>query len=315
MQRYILRRLIQAALALFILSLMVFLLLRVTPGADPALLRCGVGCSEDRRQAIREELGLNNNYFVQYVTWGKELFTGSLGTDANNATVADQLRHRLPTTLELLVVGMLMTVAVGISFGIVSAVLRNSVADYSARFAAILGLAVPSFWLATLVLLIPQQFWDYAPPLGRTVGFFDSPWDNVRQFVPAAFVLATASAAGVMRLTRSAMLDVMRQDYIRTARAKGLQERIVIGRHALKNSLIPVVTLLGLQMAALFSGSIIIETIFNLQGVGQYFFNAMFAKDFQVAQTLTLYVGAVVLLINLAVDVGYAWLDPRIRYG
>jgi len=313
-QRYIIRRLVQAAVALFTLSLVVFLLLRLTPGADPALLRCGIGCKEERRQAIREELGLKDNYLVQYATWGKQLVTGSLGTDANNATVAGQLRHRLPTTLELLIIGMLLTVSIGISFGVVSAVFRNSLADYSARFAAILGLAVPSFWLATLVLLIPQQFWDYAPPLGRTIGFLDSPWDNLRQFVPAAFVLAVASAAGVMRLTRSALLDVMRQDYVRTARAKGLRERTVVSRHALKNSLIPVITLLGLQMASLFSGSIIIETIFNLQGVGQYFFNAMFAKDFQVAQTLTLYVGAVVLLINLVVDVGYAWLDPRIRY-
>ncbi|MDP3767217.1 MAG: ABC transporter permease, partial [Dehalococcoidia bacterium] len=140
------------------------------------------------------------------------------------------------------------------------------------------------------------------------------PWDNLRQFIPPAIVLGAASAAGVMRLTRSAMLEVMGQDYIRTARSKGLREQLVIGRHALKNSLIPVVTVLGLQVAALFGGAVIVESVFNLQGIGFYFLGALLRKDFQAAQTLTIYVGIAVVLLNLMVDITYAWLDPRIRY-
>ena len=314
MQRYIARRLIQAVFILFALSVVVFLLLRIAPGADPALLRCGISCTEDQREAIREDLGLKDPYPVQYGNWIREIFTGSFGKDVNEGEVGDQLRRRLPVTLELLIITIVTTVAIGIPFGIISAVARNSPAAYSTRFTAILGLAVPNFWLATLVLLIPQQFWDYAPPLTTTVSFFDSPWDNLRQFVPPALVLGAVSAAGIMRLTRSSMLEVMRQDYVRTARSKGLREQTVIGRHALKNSLIPVVTVLGLQVAGLFGGAVIIETIFNLGGLGQYFLTSIFTKDFQVAQTLTLYIGAVVILINLAVDVLYAWLDPRIRY-
>ena len=331
MQRYIARRLIQSALIIFVLSVAVFLLLRIAPGADPALLRCGISCTEEKREAIREGLGLHLPYYPisldftelsvvqfngenQYTRWIKEIFSGSLGRDINEGKVADQLKRRLPVTVELLIIALLVTVAVGIPFGIISAVYRNSPADYIARFTAILALAVPSFWLATLVLLIPQQSWGYAPPLLHSVSFFDSPWDNLRQFVPPAIVLGAASAAGIMRLTRSSMLEVMRQDYVRTARAKGLRERVVIGRHALKNSLIPVITVLGLQIAGAFGGAVIIEQIFNLQGVGQYFLTSLFTKDFQVAQTLTLYIGVIVVLANLAVDIVYAWLDPRIRY-
>lgn len=331
MQRYIARRLIQSAFILFVLSVAVFLLLRIAPGADPALLRCGISCTEEKREAIREGLGLNLPYYPisldftelsvvefngedQYTRWIREVFSGSLGRDINEGEVAEQLKRRLPVTIELLIITLLVTVGVGIPFGIISAVYRNSPADYSTRFTAILGLAVPSFWVATLVLLIPQQYWGYAPPLLESVSFFDSPWDNLRQFGPPAIVLGAASAAGIMRLTRSSMLEVMRQDYVRTARAKGLHERVVIGRHALKNSLIPVITVLGLQIAALFGGAVIIEQIFNLEGVGRYFLTSLFAKDFQVVQTLTLYIGVIVVLANLTVDIVYAWLDPRIRY-
>lgn len=314
MQRYIARRLLQAVLILFVLSVAVFTVLRIAPGADPALLRCGISCTEAQREAIREDLGLKDPYLTQYGNWMKEVFTGSLGKDINEGDVADQLKVRFPTTVELLIITVLVTVVIGIPFGIVSAVYRNSPADYGARFSAILGLAVPNFWIATLVLLIPQTYFDYAPPLTKTISFFDSPWDNMRQFVPPAIVLGAVSAAGVMRLTRSSMLEVMRQDYVRTARSKGLRERVVIGRHALKNSLIPVVTVLGLQIIGLFGGAVIVETVFNLQGIGQYFLVSIFTKDFQVAQSLTLYIGAIVVMMNLSVDILYAWLDPRIRY-
>lgn len=314
MGRYITRRLLQGALILVILSVAVFVLLRIAPGADPALLKCGLMCTEERYQAIKEDMGLNDPYVVQYGSWVKQLFTGGLGHDWNGKPMADEFVSRLPVTGELLIITILVTVSLGVPFGIVSAVYRNSPADLSVRFVAILGLAVPNFWLATLVLLIPQQFWDYAPPLTGVVSFFDSPRENLRQFVPPAVVMGAVSAAGVMRLTRSSMLEVLRQDYVRTARSKGLRERMVISRHALKNSLIPVVTVVGLQVAGLMAGAVIVETVFNLEGVGKYFLDALFKRDYQVAQTLTLYIGIAVVSLNLAVDILYAWFDPRIRY-
>ncbi len=330
MRQYIVRRLLQGLAILVVLSVVVFILLRIAPGADPAIIKCGLGCTEARLEALREEMGLNDPYFPisvtrdvpfvefhgesQYGTWLSDLFSGSLGRDINGFAVADELQRRLPITIELLIITMLATVVVGLPFGIVSAVARNSPSDYLVRFTAVLGLAVPNFWLAVLVLQVPQAFWDYAPPITHTFSFFESPQDNLRQFIPPALVLAALSTASVMRLTRSSMLEVMRQDYVRTARAKGLRERIIISRHALKNSLIPVVTVLGIQLAGLFGGAVIVELIFNLEGIGKYFLDNLVRKDYQVVQTLTLYIGAVVVLLNLAVDILYAWLDPRIRY-
>ncbi len=314
MRRYIVRRLLQAVVSLFVLSVVVFLLLRLVPDTDPAIVRCGLTCTDASIERIREELGLNDSYLVQYGTWMRNLVTGSLGTDWQGGSVSDELQRRLPPTVELLIFTMLVTILIGVPFGIISAGYRNSAADYVARFTAVLGLAVPNFWLAALVLLIPLQLWDYSPTVTTTVGFTDDPWDNLRQIVPPAFVLGAVSAAGVMRLTRSSMLEVLGQDYIRTARSKGLREQVVISRHALKNSLIPVVTILGLQLAGLFGGAIVIEQIFNIEGVGRYFLSALLRNDYQVVQSLTLYVGVVVVLLNLFVDVIYAWLDPRIRY-
>lgn len=303
-----------AALILLFLSVAVFLVLRVAPRADPALVRCGLNCRQDQYQAIRHEMGLDDSYVVQYLHWGKQVVTGSLGVDFQGNPVRHELARRLPVTAELLIITILVTTFIGIPAGITSAVYRNTPADYSVRFTSILGLAVPSFWLATLVLLIPQAVWNYAPPLTHTVSFMGHPSANLRQFVPPAIVMGVVSAAGVMRLTRSSMLEVMRQDYMRTARSKGLRQTVIIGRHALKNALIPVATVLGLQISGLFAGSVIIERVFNLEGVGQYFLNAMMKSDYRVVQSLTLYIGTVVVLMNLAVDIAYAWLDPRIRY-
>ncbi len=314
MRQYVLRRLLQAVVILAILSVAVFLLLRVAPGADPAQIKCGLMCSEERYQALRDEMGLDDPYPVQYWHWIGTVFSGSLGEDWNGTGVRGELARRLPTTIELLLLTFLVTVAVGVPFGIISALFRNSPIDFGVRLTAVLGLAVPNFWLATLVLLIPIATWNYAPPLTETVSLLSNPWDNARQFVPPAIVLGAVSAAGVMRLTRSTMLEVMVQDYVRTARAKGLRERGVVMNHALKNSLIPVVTILGLQLAALFGGAVIVESVFNLAGVGNYYLSALIRKDFQVAQTLTLYTGVVVVTVNLGVDLIYAWLDPRIRF-
>ena len=331
MQTFIVRRLLIGVLILFVLSVTVFLLLRIVPG-DPAIQKCGLNCKEDQIKAIRHELGLDKPYFPvnfeggppfasfntasQYGDWLKGVVTGDLGTSTvNNRPVSESIRKRFPVTLELMLLTLVMTIFVGIPFGVVSAVWKNSPADLLVRFTAIFGLAVPVFWVATLVLILPQEWWGYAPPLGgRYVHLMDNPFENLKQFLPPAAVLALSSAAGVMRLTRSSLLETLRQDYMRTARAKGLRERTVVFSHGLKNSLIPVVTVLGLQMAGLLGGALIVEQIFTLPGLGDYTFRALFQKDFEVVQTMTLYAGVTVVVLNLAVDVSYAWLDPRIRY-
>lgn len=329
MQTFILRRLLIGAVILVFLSIAVFILLHVVPG-DPASLRCGLSCKPEQLAAIRHEIGTDKPLFPisfkggppflefgdsQYGAWIKSMFTGDLGVSTYyHQPVTTALRHRFPVTFELMVLTMIFTIIIGVPFGIVSAVFRNSPLDYLVRTTAILGLSVPNFWLGTLVLIIPVALWNYSPPLGHVISFSSDPIGNLKQFGPPAAVLALASAAGIMRLARSSLLEVMRQDYMRTARAKGLRERIVVLRHGLKNSLIPVVTVLGLQMAGLLGGAIIIEQIFVLPGLGQYVFQELLYKDFQVVQTMTLYVGAIVILLNLAVDVSYAWFDPRIRY-
>jgi peptide/nickel transport system permease protein len=252
---------------------------------------------------------------TQFGNWLGGVLTGDLGTSTvNNRPVTESIRNRFPVTLELMILTLIITVIVGIPFGVISAVWKNSPADYAVRLSAIFGLAVPAFWVATLALILPFEFWGYAPPIGRYVKLLDDPVGNIKQVGVPAAVLAVGSAAGVMRLTRSSLLETLRQDYMRTARAKGLRERSVVFRHGLKNSLIPVVTVLGLQMSGLLGGAIIVEQVFTLPGLGQYTFLALFNKDFEVVQTMTLYAGVSVVLLNLAVDVSYAWLDPRIRY-
>jgi peptide/nickel transport system permease protein len=330
MQTFIIRRLLIGALILVVLSVAVFLLLRIVPG-DPSIQRCGLNCTSEQIAAIRHDMGLDKPYFPvdldagapfvsfnansQYGDWLKGVVTGDLGTSTvNQRPVGESIRKRFPVTLELMVLTLIMTVMVGIPFGVVSAVWKNSPVDYLVRFTAILGLAVPSFWVATLVLILPANWWGYAPPIGDYIKLADDPFANLKQFIPPAAVLALGSAAGVMRLTRSSLLETLRQDYMRTARAKGLRERTVVFSHGLKNSLIPVVTVLGLQMAGLLGGALIVEQIFTLPGLGEFTFRALFQKDFEVVQTMTLYAGVTVVVLNLAVDVSYAWLDPRIRY-
>ena len=315
MQTYIVRRLLIGVLILFMLSIAVFLLARVVPGADPAQLRCGLQCTSEGLEAERERLGLNDPYWEQYWDWLGGVLTGDLGTSiVNFRPVGESIVNRFPVTLELMILTFIITVIAGIPAGVISAVWKNSVMDYVVRMTAIFGLAVPAFWVATLVLILPAEWWGYAPPIGEYVKLQDDPIGNLKQFIPPAAVLAVGSAAGVMRLTRSSLLETLRQDYMRTARAKGLRERTAIVRHGLKNSLIPVVTVLGLQMSGLLGGAIIVEQIFTLPGLGQYTLLALGVKDFPVVQTMTLYAGVTVVVLNLVVDITYAWLDPRIRY-
>jgi peptide/nickel transport system permease protein len=330
MQTFIIRRLLIGIVILFVLSVTVFLLMRVVPG-DPAIRKCGLNCTKAGIEQIHKDLGLDKPYFPvelrrgppfmsfskhsQYWKYISGVFTGNLGTSTfNQKPVTEQIINRMPITIELMVLTLIFTVLVGIPFGALSAVFRNSPIDYLVRGTSVLGLAVPVFWVATLVLVLPSDWWGYAPVLGRKVSLLSDPIGNFKQVAPAAAVLALGSAAGVMRLTRSSLLEVMRQDYMRTARAKGLKQHSVIIQHGLKNSMIPVVTVLGLQIAGLLGGAIIVEQIFTLPGLGLFTLQSLLAKDYDVVQTMTLYAGATVVLLNLLVDVSYAWLDPRIRY-
>ena len=314
MARYIIRRIALAALILWAVSVAVFLLLRVA-GGDPVVIQQGMSASPERIAQIHKELHLDEPYYQQYARWVGGMISLDLGhSSVSGVSVSHEFRARLPVSFQLMLMTVFWTILVGIPFGVISAIRRNSLPDYVVRVLAVFGLSVPAFWVATLVLMIPAQSWGYAPPLNETTSLFSEPWANIRQLGPPSLVLALSSTASIMRLTRSQMLEVLRADYVRTARAKGLSQRLVVFRHALRNSLVPVVTVLGLQVSGLLGGSVIIETIFNLRGLGQYIFTAILQKDYAVAQSLVMFTAAAAVLSTLTIDLLYVFLDPRIRY-
>ena len=313
MQAYIIRRVIFLVPVLFAVSIAVFVALRFMPG-DITVILLGREATPEQVAELRADLGLDNPVSVQYVNWMGDLLRGDLGkSQILGNSVADEIAARLPITVEILVLTVLTTAVVGVTLGVISAVFQNSPLDYVVRVTSIFGLSVPGWWVGIMILLLPAIWWSYSPPLGH-VPVQQNLWDNLRQFLPPALTLAAASSAVVMRLTRAVLLDVLRQDYIRTARSKGLQERVVIARHAVKNAMIPVITVLGGQMTVLFGGAVIIEQVFGLEGLGRYMFTSISARDFPVVQVLTLYIAAIVVGMNLLVDISYAWLDPRVHY-
>lgn len=313
MTAYLFRRLLLLIPLVILVTFGVASLMRLVNG-DPATLALGEGATPQDIQAFRHAYHLDDPLPVQYLRWWGDVFHGNLGTSVVSRTnVTIELRHRLPVTLELLILSTLMTALIGISFGVVSALRQNSPLDYIVRLFSILGLSIPSFWLGTLVIVLPAIWWGYLPPLQR-INLTDSPLRNLQQYWLPSFVMAIGGSAIVMRIARSSLLEVMRNDFIRTARAKGLRSNIVLYRHALKNAIIPVVTILGLQVAALIGGTVIIESIFNLQGVGTFMINSINARDYPSVQGMVLFFAVVIIIVNLAVDMSYAFFDPRIRY-
>lgn len=313
MQAYIIRRASFLIPVLLAVSMAVFGALRFMPG-DITVILLGTEATPEQVAELRADLGLDKPIPVQYLDWLNDVVRGDLGESyVLGNSVGSEILDRLPITLELMVLTLVITAVVGIAFGIISAVFQNSPLDYLVRVTSIFGLSLPGWWVGIMILLAPAIWWNYSPPLGY-VPVQDSLWDNLRQFVPPALVLAAASSAILMRLTRTTLLDVLRQDYIRTARSKGLRETAVIMRHAMKNAMIPVITVLGGQMAVLFGGAVIIEQVFSLEGLGRYMFTSISARDFPVVQVLTLYIAVVVVSMNLLVDISYAWFDPRVRY-
>jgi len=312
-KRYLIKRLIVAIPSLVIASLIVFTLPRLLPGDAVQLMLEEKAYGKDVDD-LRHKLGLDRPVYIQYFAWLGQIARGDLGESLwTKRTVTEELAMRLPVTLLLGGLAAVFSVIIGIPIGVLSAVRADTLSDYTARSAAILGLSVPGFWLATLVIVMPAIWWGWTPHLGFTE-FSKSPTAHVLQFILPAFILGIASGASIMRLTRAMLLEVLRQDYVRTAWAKGLREGVVVLKHSLKNAIIPVVTIFGIQFAQIFSATVIIENIFQLPGVGRFLFDAILQRDYPVIQGINLVVVSIIVLINLTVDLVYGVLDPRIRY-
>ncbi|PYM89429.1 MAG: glutathione ABC transporter permease GsiC [Candidatus Rokuibacteriota bacterium] len=313
MRKYVLRRLLVASASLAIASLAVFSLPRLIPGDAVQLMLEERAYGKDLDD-LRAKLGLDRPIYIQYFEWLGRVVRGQLGESLwTKRPVIEELARRLPVSLELGLMALGFSISLALPIGILAAIRQDSASDYIARSLAILGLSVPGFWIATLVVLLPAIWWGWSPPIQFTEWSVDR-WAHVSQFILPAVILGIASAAAVMRLTRAMLLDVLRQDYVRTAWAKGVGERAVVLKHSLKNALIPVVTVLGIQVAQILGGTVIFETIFGLPGMGRFLFDAINQRDYPVIQGVNLLIVSVVVLMNLTVDAFYAYLDPRIRY-
>ena len=313
MTAYIVQRLLAVPVVLLILSLGVFFMVRAIPG-DIVAQKLERTYTVERAEALRAHLGLDRPFYVQYPEWLGEVFRGDFGISLDTGrSVNDEIVRRLPITVELGVLTLMMSVVVGIPAGIITAVRQNGVTDQLLRLVSIIGLAVPTFWAATLVIVIAAIYLNWAPRFGY-IEFVDDPIANLKQFSVPAAVGALGFSAILLRLTRVQMLEVLRQDYVRTARAKGLKNAPVVLRHALKNAMIPVVTVVGLSLAAVVSGSVFLERIFSLPGLGNYAVTSVTKSDYPVIQAFVLLTGLVFVLVNLVIDLLYAVLDPRIRY-
>jgi peptide/nickel transport system permease protein len=312
-RKYLLRRLLVAIPSLLIASFIVFSLPRMIPGDVVQLMLEEKAYGKDLDD-LRAKLGLNRPIYVQYFEWGARVLRGDLGESLwTKRPVIEELGRRLPISLELGLLALVFAIVMATPVGVIAAIRQDTLGDYAARSMAILGLSVPGFWIATLVVLLPAIWWGWSPPIQFTELSKD-PWAHVAQFLLPALILALASAAAIMRLTRAMLLDVLRQDYVRTAWAKGLRERAVVLKHSLKNAIIPVVTVLGIQVAQILGGTVIFEQIFGLPGMGRFLFDAINQRDYPVIQGINLLIVSVVVVMNLLVDATYALLDPRIRY-
>ncbi|HRW04432.1 MAG TPA: ABC transporter permease [Caldilineaceae bacterium] len=333
MGQYIARRLLALIPVLIGVSLIVFLLIRMIPG-DPVIIMLGERARPEDIERVREEMGFNRPVYVQYVEWMGRILRGDLGTSIINRTeVMDELKYRLSATVEMIVVGMIIGLAIGISIGIISALRRNTWIDLVATAGALLGVSMPIYWLALILVYALAVNRQIFPPSARLdvdltvvrhTGFMlidTLLMGDIRLFFNAlwhlalpSFVLSTVIMPILARLTRASMLEVMRQDYVRTAEAKGLTRSVVITRHALKNALLPIVTVVGLQLGGLLGGALLTETIFSWPGMGLWTYRAILSRDYPIVQGAVLVSAVIYVVVNLLVDISYAYLDPRIRY-
>lgn len=314
MSTYLVQRLAQMIPVILLVTVISFALTFLLPG-DPARLILGdqMAADQDAYQAIRRELGLDRPVPVQYLDWLGQTLRGDLGTSTRDRLpVVDGILERLPVTLELSGLAMLLALAVALPAGIVSAVKPNSRWDIGCSFLSLWGVAIPHFWLGILLIYAFAVFGDLLPPSGY-VPFAEDPVQNLKHMILPAVTLGTGLSAVIMRQVRSSLLEVLQQDYVTTARAKGLAARMVVVRHALKNALIPVVTVIGLQVGLLFGGAVITESIFSIPGLGRWAVDSILWRDFPVVQAVSLTMAVGVLFTNLATDVAYAFIDPRIQ--
>jgi peptide/nickel transport system permease protein len=314
MLNYLLKRLLIAIPVLLGVSIIAFALVRAVPG-DTVTAMLGANYSEAEAAALRERYGLDRPLIAQYALWLGRVLTGDFGTSAfTGRPVLDVILERLPVTLQLAAFAIAFAIVIGIPLGVVSALRQRNLAGYTASFAGLIGISVPGFWLGTILILAFSLGLGWLPS-GGFVGIDRSLVENLRHMILPALALGTAVAAVVMRMSRTAMLTVIHQDYIRTARAKGTPESRVLLRHALKNAMIPIITILGLQAGYLIGGSVVIEHVFSLPGVGRLALQAIGNRDYALLQGVVLFVAIAFVLINLAVDLLYAFFDPRIRLG
>jgi peptide/nickel transport system permease protein len=315
MQQYILRRLLLAVPVMLLVALFAFGVVRLIPGDALMLMLAETGnIPEDTLQHIRAEMGLDRPFIPQFLSWLGGVVRGDFGTSIWTGQPALlEIAKALPLTLEMGAMAIVISLVVGLPVGIVSAVRRNTPIDYLGRLTAVIGLSVPEFALGILLILWLSLWIGWMPP-PTYIPLWEDPAANLKQLVFPALVLGFALAAAGMRMTRSAMLEVMREDYVRTAWAKGLRERTVVLKHVLKNAFIPVITILGIQLRRLLGSTVIVETVFSLPGLGRLTIDAMLNRDFIQLQSNLLVIALMVVLVNLAVDLSYAWLNPRIHF-
>jgi peptide/nickel transport system permease protein len=333
MRRYIIRRLLVAIPVLFMVTLLASGLTRLAPGdAVTRIVAESQGSFTPEQLAnIKRDLGLDRPFLIkvdgdfpwfhpgagsQYGSWVKGVFTGDLGESLGTGhfRIGAIIKDAIPVSLQLMIMALIISLLVALPVGIYSAIRQDSVGDYAGRIFAVAGLSVPDFIIGTMVLLVGALSFNWTPPLDYK-SFFDDPLSNLTMMITPALIVGVRLSSITARMLRSSMLEVMRQDYVRTAWAKGLRERTVIIRHAMKNAFIPVVTVIGTQMGFLIGGVAIIETIFNLPGLGRVTVNAIDHRDLPLIQTNVFFFASALILINLLVDISYAWFDPRIRYG
>ena len=318
MRNYVIKRLILAVITVYAVVTLVFILMRIIPG-DPALIALaepgrGEAIPRELLEKKREELGLNEPLHVQYVTWLVNSFRLDFGKSSwGGGDVVDEYVQRLPISVNMVIMASILTIVIGVPLGILSAVKQDTPIDYLARIISISGLSLPNFWVAGLIIIFLLRTFQWLPPL-EFVPFWEDPKRAFLQGIFPAFAVAFSFIGSTARMARSSLLEVMREDYIQMARAKGLVEHVVIQRHALRNSMLPVITILGLQFGFALGGLVVVEAAFNLPGAGRFLLDATMRRDYNVVQASLFAIAIFVTLANLAVDILYAWLNPRIRY-
>jgi len=317
MTRYLTQRLISLIPMMIGVSILVFAAIRLVPG-DLITAQLGTEAgmlSDEQRQSLEAFYGLDKSPIEQYFIWMGDVLTGNLGLSVRQGQpVLDLILSRFPITLELAIISVFIAIIIGIPLGIIAAIYTNTVFDLLARVIAMIGLSVPNFLLGTLIIYVLSVYFRILPNSGDYVSLTEDPICNLQQMIFPALTLGTSFAASVMRMTRSSMLEVLNEDYIRTGRSKGLAEIFIIRRHALKNALIPVVTLIGIEFGYLLGGTFIVEQIFSIPGIGRLTINAITQRDYALVQGVTLFVAINFVLINLLVDTLYTAIDPRVRY-